>query len=155
MTLVYERLFWSLLLIFGPMQHITGDYGDPYGLISKVKTECEYEALTIGSKLVDQFNIYDEGTEMNFRLQNDYLVEHLGFARWVGVGLDGSGLTATEQSSASLREVGYHLTACLTVVYRSIASVLFMSPLTYPSLFCATVSPDGLLFALPCLLDAA
>ena len=55
----------------------------PFGMINKVQTYCEFEALRLGSSLSDAFNMYDENTEWDMRLHSEYLTEHLGFSPWM------------------------------------------------------------------------
>jgi hypothetical protein len=64
--------------------------GMPYSLISRIQTECETEALNIGTILADTYNSYDEDTEWDIRLHHDFLTEHLGFAGWIQMGTWGS-----------------------------------------------------------------
>ena len=52
-----------------------------YSLISQIQSECELEALNIGSRLADSYTSYDEATEWDVRIHHDYLVEHLGKMR--------------------------------------------------------------------------
>ena len=80
--------FLSLSIFFRKIQSADGD---AYGLISKLQTECELEALLVGSTLADRYNSFDEGTEWDTRLHNDYLIENLGFASWIQEGLYRSG----------------------------------------------------------------
>jgi hypothetical protein len=49
-----------------------GSSGDPYGLINEVQTECEYQALTMGSRLSDAFNSYDEGVPFYRRFNHEF-----------------------------------------------------------------------------------
>ncbi len=57
-----------------------GEIGDPYGLISRVQTECEMSSMTFGTRLSDAFNSLDESTSNGTRIHHEYLVEHLGFS---------------------------------------------------------------------------
>jgi len=52
----------------------SSDDGRPYSLIDKVKTECEIEALTIGTMLADRYNSFDEATEWDVRF-DEFAVE--------------------------------------------------------------------------------
>ena len=82
------------------------DLGAPYTLISKVQTECEREALSYGTKLGDSYNDFDELTEWDMRIHNDYITEHLGFAGWIQTGLwKSGGLTASKQNAPALQRV--------------------------------------------------
>ena len=65
--------------------------GDAYDLISRQQTECEVEALQVGTALADRYNSLDEGSERDVRMHNDYLTENLGFADWLKWGLPNSG----------------------------------------------------------------
>jgi hypothetical protein len=64
--------------------------GSAYTLIGRLETECELEALTVGSMLADRYNSLDEATEWDVRIHNDFLTEHLGFAGWIQQGTWGS-----------------------------------------------------------------
>ena len=80
--------------------------GRPYTLLDKITTQCELEALSVGTRLADQYNMFDEQTEWDTRIHNDYLVEHLGFAGWIQMGLwKNTQLTATKQSAPALHQV--------------------------------------------------
>eukprot|EP01038_Epipyxis_sp_PR26KG_P015974 gene15974-21680_t len=69
--------------------------------------ECEYKALSIGSSLADHYNNFDEMTEWDVRIHHDYLVEHLGFAGWIQMGLwKSGGLTASKKHAPTLHQRG-------------------------------------------------
>lgn len=77
-----------------------------YTLVDKMTTDCELEALSTGTRLADQYNMYDEGTEWDTRIHNDYLVEHLGFAGWIQMGLwKNTKQTAEHRSAVALHQV--------------------------------------------------
>ena len=79
----------------------------PYTLISKVQTECELEALRVGSALADHYNSYDEATEWDARVHEDFLTKNLGFAGWIQMGTwKSGGLTATRQVASVLHRDG-------------------------------------------------
>ena len=83
------------------------DSGSAYTLIGRLETECELEALTVGSMLADRYNSLDEATEWDVRIHNDFLTEHLGFAGWIQQGTWGSkGQTPDRQSAAMLYKRG-------------------------------------------------
>ena len=76
-------------------------------LISKVQSQCELEALNYGTRLVDQYQSFDENTEWDMRIHHDYLVQYLGFAGWIVGGLwKSGGLTASGANAPSLYEKG-------------------------------------------------
>lgn len=80
--------------------------GKPFTLMDKVTTQCELEALSVGTRLADHYNSYDEDTEWDTRIHNDYLVEHLGFAGWIQMGLyKNTKLTAGRQNAPALHQV--------------------------------------------------
>jgi len=82
--------------------------GSPYGLISQVQTECEAEALGIGTLLADRYNSLDEDTEWDMRLHNDFLVQYLGFAGWIQMGTwKSNGLTSNKQHAPTLHKVNF------------------------------------------------
>lgn len=76
-----------ILLLSIPILRIYSNPGDAYGLISRQQTECELEALQIGTMLADRYNSLDEGTEWDVRIHNDWLAENLGFAGWISQGM--------------------------------------------------------------------
>jgi hypothetical protein len=55
--------------------------------LTKVQSECELEALNIGTRLADRYNSFDEKTEQDIRIHHDYLTKYLGFAGWIQIGL--------------------------------------------------------------------
>lgn len=96
-------LQYLIVLILGAA--IDGS-GEPYTLINRVQTECELEALSYGTKLTDSYNYYDEDTEWDMRIHNDYITEHLGFAGWIQSGTwKSGGITAEKNSAKKLQEV--------------------------------------------------
>jgi hypothetical protein len=101
-------LFFSFLYILFMsivMVHMASDV--PYSLISRIQTECELEALQVGTLLADRYNSLDENTEWDIRLHNDYLVRNLGFAGWIQMGTYKSGgKTAHGNDAAALHKKG-------------------------------------------------
>ncbi len=94
-----------LLLIHGLIKCHGGD-GGPFGLISKVQTDCETNTVTFGSKLVDSFSSYDEATEREYRNYHENLVESLGFSHWIQSGLSKhAGLTTNKHHASALQKV--------------------------------------------------
>jgi hypothetical protein len=90
--------------------------GSAYTLLNKLNTECELEALNVGTRLADRYNMYDEQTEWDTRIHNDYLVQHLGFAGWIQMGTwKNTHLTAEKQDAPALHRVRAYL-AMLPVV---------------------------------------
>jgi len=76
-------------------------------MISKVQTECEADALSIGTMLADRYNSFDEDTEWDMRIHNDFLVQYLGFAGWIQMGTwKSNGMTANRQHAPTLHKVG-------------------------------------------------
>ncbi len=74
--------------------------------ISTMVSECELEAVNIGTRLVDRFNNFDEETEWDMRIHHDYLTTHLGFAGWIQTGLwKSNGLTAHRKHAPTLHKV--------------------------------------------------
>jgi hypothetical protein len=87
------------------MVHVASD--EPYRLISRIQTECELEALQVGTLLADRYNSLDENTEWDMRLHNDYLVRNLGFAGWIQMGTYKSrGKTAHGKDAPTLHRQG-------------------------------------------------
>lgn len=77
-----------------------------YTLMDKITTQCELEALSVGTRLADHYNAYDEETEWDTRIHHDYLVEHLGFAGWIQMGLyKNTKLTAEKQDAPAVHQV--------------------------------------------------
>jgi hypothetical protein len=62
-----------------PWLLVSPNDGRPYTLINRVQTDCEMEAITIGSTLAAYFNGFDEEVSLETRLQLDFLSEHLAF----------------------------------------------------------------------------
>ena len=87
------------------------DIGDPYGLISRVQTECEMSSMTFGTRLSDAFNSLDESTSNETRIHHEYLVEHLGFSSFHNsslwkhseVGVDGHTVTQLQKACYFLK----------------------------------------------------
>lgn len=78
----------------------------PYTWINKIVTECELEALSIGTRLSDQYSSYDEQTEWDVRIHHEYLVKYMGFAGWIQMGLwPHTGLTANRRDAKKLHRV--------------------------------------------------
>lgn len=74
--------------------------------MDRITTQCELEALSVGTRLADHYNSYDEDTEWDTRIHNDYLVEHLGFAGWIQLGLyKNTKLTAGRQNAPAIHQV--------------------------------------------------
>jgi hypothetical protein len=82
---------------------------DTAPLVDKVITDCELEALSVGTRLADRYNMYDEQTEWDTRIHNDYVVQRLGFAGWIQMGTyKNTKLTAEKQDAPALHRVGVH-----------------------------------------------
>lgn len=69
----------------------------PYGLVNKVQTECEYDAMSAGSKLADNYNSFDEKTEDQHCLKSDYFSKKLAFLNYL-----------EEGSSQQVDSINYH-----------------------------------------------
>jgi hypothetical protein len=67
---------------------LSADAGDAYGLISALQTECEMEALTVGSRLSDAFNSYDETVGLIGRTQHRFFQRQPFFFRLLHHGLE-------------------------------------------------------------------
>lgn len=106
------------LVIFHLSFHIVVcNFGDPYSLITKIQSKCELLALEAGTRLGDHFNEYDEATEYDARVHNDYNTEYLGFAEWMSSGTWGShGVTAEKSDAKALQEVcETYISSCFAV----------------------------------------
>lgn len=76
------------------------------GRLTKVQSECELEALNIGTRLADRYNSFDEKTEQDVRIHHDYLTKYLGFAGWIQIGLwKNTQLTALRKHAPDLYKV--------------------------------------------------
>jgi len=85
---------------------VTSGLAKTYSLMDKITTQCELEALSVGTRLADHYNSFDEDTEWDTRVHNDYLVEHLGFAGWIQLGLyKNTRLTAERQNAPAIHQV--------------------------------------------------
>ena len=63
--------------------------------------------MSYGSRLADRYNHFDENTEWDRRIHDDYLTEHLGFAGWMVSGLwKSGGKTAGDNSAPELQKQG-------------------------------------------------
>lgn len=89
--------------------------GSTKPLLDKLTTECELEALSVGTRLADRYNMYDEQTEWDTRIHNDYVVQHLGFAGWIQMGTyKNTRLTAEKQDAPALHRVYSHQLCCIS-----------------------------------------
>lgn len=97
-----------LLVIVSVLVCSWADHKSPtaYKLINKHITDCELEALSVGTRLADRYNMYDEGAEWDTRIHNDYVVQHLGFAGWLQMGTyKNTRLTAEKQDAPEIHRV--------------------------------------------------
>lgn len=83
-------------------------FGEPYGQLTKLETQCEVESLTTGSLLADNYNSLDEGTEWDARMHSDFMTEHLGFFAVIGAGTWGSNgkTTFSHKDAGELQKKG-------------------------------------------------
>lgn len=83
-------------------------FGEPYGQLTKLQTQCEVESLTTGSLLADNYNSLDEDTEWDARMHSDYMTEHLGFFAVIGSGTWGSNgkTTYSHKDAGELQKKG-------------------------------------------------
>ena len=65
--------------------------GAPYTRAPRIVSECETVSLAIGSALADNYNSFDEETEWDVRVHNDFFAHALGFSNIVTEGLWKSG----------------------------------------------------------------
>lgn len=72
------KALWMVVLL---SNHVKGDVSrtNPFQLINKVQTECEYESITVGTKIADAYNSLTEDRRNPDRLAHPYVKEHLGF----------------------------------------------------------------------------
>ena len=102
-----DLVWFFVLYILFHLNLCHGELGAPYTLINRMQTECEAQAVIIGSTLADNYNSYDEDTEWDIRLHNEFLVEHLGFAGWIQMGTwKSGGKTPTGMHAPSLHRKG-------------------------------------------------
>jgi len=81
--------------------------GAPYSRITKRQTQCEVEALAVGTALTDNYNSLDEGTEWDSRIHSDFMSEYLGFFGIVTQGIWGkAGKTSELRESMKLQKKG-------------------------------------------------
>lgn len=96
------------ILISGSWLHDGSGFTQAW--ISEVQSNCEFEALSIGSRLADRYNSFDEATEWDTRIHHDYLVKYLGFAGWIQIGLwKNTQLTALRQHAPTMHKVFYRV----------------------------------------------
>jgi hypothetical protein len=75
-------------------------------LLTPLQRKCELEALNVATRLADHYNKYDEDTEWDARLHSGYLVEYLGFADWIQIGVwKNTELTAEHENTKQLHQV--------------------------------------------------
>jgi hypothetical protein len=112
MKLIYIYKFISIIFLIvcfttNGNEEKAPEPGSPYSMISKLQTECELEALSIGTILADHYNSFDEYTEWDVRIHNDFLVQHLGFAGWIQTGTwQSNGMTAHKKHAPSIHKQG-------------------------------------------------
>jgi hypothetical protein len=104
-------------------------------LLSKIQTECELEALNIGTRLADRYNSLDEDTEWDVRIHHDFLAKYLGFAGWIQMGLwKNTQLTAFRQSAPGLHKVeSYCMFLFFLSLFRAVVGqdlTMYHNPLT-------------------------
>lgn len=74
--------------------------------LSKIQSDCELEALNIGTRLADRFNSFDEKTEQDVKLHHDYLTKYMGFAGWIQGGTwKNTALTALKNNAPEVYRV--------------------------------------------------
>lgn len=100
-----QQLLLLLIILSNIIGVKTAD-GAAYSLITRHQTECELESLSVGSALADRYNSMDEATEWDVRIHDDYLVERLGFAGWIQMGVSNSGKTPHNQDAKELHTRG-------------------------------------------------
>jgi hypothetical protein len=75
--------------------------------LSKIQSDCELEALNIGTRLADRFNSFDEKTEQDVKLHHDYLTKYMGFAGWIQGGTwKNTALTALKNNAPEVYRSG-------------------------------------------------
>ena len=95
------HVHWVALVLLAGVVKISG-------IMDKITADCELEALHVGTRLADQFNMYDEDTEWDVRMHTEYMVEHMGFSGWIQAGLwKNTKLTAEHQNAPTLHQVLY------------------------------------------------
>jgi len=83
------------------------DGGAPYNRITKRQTQCEVEALAVGTSLTDNYNSLDEDTEWDSRIHSDFMSEYLGFFGVITQGIWGkAGKTSELRDSMKLQKKG-------------------------------------------------
>ena len=103
--MIEKLLCWVSLLLL-----IAAENDKPYGLVNKIQTECEYDAMSVGSKLGDNYNSFDETTGLDKCLNNDYFIKNLGFVDYLQ-----QRNTTTSGGSSSSSSSSYGWTNCSKV----------------------------------------
>jgi hypothetical protein len=104
------RTVLSLLAIFSfYIYYSVGAPGDPYGMINSVQTECEYQALTIGSRLCDALNSYEESVSFYRRFDHEYLQKVQSFHRILMIEMERRHLTNFVQENNLKVKVDFFL----------------------------------------------
>ena len=74
--------------------------------IARWQSDCEYESLSIGTRLADRYNSLDENTDFDTRMHHDYLVKYMGFSGWIQMGLwKNTKLTAFRKNAPEIYKV--------------------------------------------------
>ncbi|RYH25571.1 hypothetical protein EON65_15500 [archaeon] len=77
-----RHIFYFLCFTVHILQSAAHD-GSPYGLIDAVQTECEYQALTWGTRLTDAWNSYDESIPFKDRFGHDFYYQSASFSKMI------------------------------------------------------------------------
>ncbi len=85
-----QTFFVKLVSFFFSLQVLQcpGDPGDAYGMINAVQTDCEYEALTSGTRLSDVYNSYDESIPAIDRTHHQFYHRIPYFSRMIHYEID-------------------------------------------------------------------
>lgn len=73
--------------------YLTTEVDEQYG---SSLAKCEYYAMRVGSELADVINAPHFDKDTSQRIYQDYVVENLGFAKWIGDGMGGRTLTGKD-----------------------------------------------------------
>jgi hypothetical protein len=94
-------------VLFISVSGVYCNWGDPFGLINRVQTFCELNALTTASKLSDTYNSLDEATRKTDRMKQEFIMENTGFGWTNAAGFMHDSMLDTPASTAvdSLQKV--------------------------------------------------
>lgn len=84
---------------------VDAENGDAFGYISKIETQCEHHAISVGSNMVDIMNVIDEEEPLENRYFDQRLAVRVGFADSLYRDLSSANVTSSTEDLISTRKV--------------------------------------------------